>query len=425
MHQNKKNVTLYFLMVITMTSFLCDKKNDTITNSVKKINGTLETVNGVSIIRLWGSHREMGYAYGYLLADELTDVINEMLFDYLLENYSFEAVVDKMNQNIIWPSGYQEEMVAVIEGMKAKLGTLPVITHKSIRSGSMPINTDMLAVLNSSRDLVDMDGGCSAFAVWGDGTDDGQTRAGGNSDRAYDGDILSKYTIIVVRKPDYGLSSVTTFFISALGFSRGMNEKGVICCPTGVTTGPKSTGQCSPLVALRDIMEQTESGPDMVDDIIHFFDTNRRCGANSILFAQGKPFWPNPTDDQMAVIIECDYNGVTGRLPSYNSQINTPFETAIITTNEYLQREGCLHSENSAQRYAKMSQVFQNSRINSLTDMQTVLQASQQTNTIISLYAEPDSKKIHVAFHKTGDPPSPSMAPIPFTWDELFSPVPE
>ena len=39
------------------------------------VNGTLEVVDGVTIIRVWGSHEEMGYAYGYLLADRLTDVM--------------------------------------------------------------------------------------------------------------------------------------------------------------------------------------------------------------------------------------------------------------------------------------------------------------------------------------------------------------
>ena len=391
----------------------------------RDVNGILEVVDGVTIIRVWGSHEEMGYAYGYLLADRLTDVINELLFDYLLEKYSYEAVVKRMKENIIWPPGYIEEMKAVIAGMRDKLGALPVITHKSIRSGAKRMNADMLALLNASRDLVDIVPQCSAFAVWREGTDDGQTRAGGNSDRAYDGDILAKYTILVVRRPDYGLASVNAFFVGALGFSRGMNEEGVICCPTGVDAGPKSTGPCHPLVVLRDIMEQTGVGPDMVDEIIQFFADNTRCGANSILFAQGRPHWENATDDQMAVVIECDSNGVTGRLPSYNPRIDTSFDSAIITANAYLQREGDSPTENSRRRYDKMNRVLQENKINDLSDMQKVLQASQQRNTLFSFYAEPDSKMIHVAFHRPGDPPAPLMTPISFTWDELFRGVPE
>ena len=418
----KAIVLMAFLLAIV--SLNCEKDDD-ITNPTVTVNGTLEEVNGVTVIRLWGSRQEMGYAYGYLLADKLTDVINELLFDYLLKNYSYEEVVNKMKDYIIWPSGYEEEMNGVIAGMKDKLGKLPVITHRSIQSGSKEINADMIALLNSSRDLVDIQPGCSAFAVWGNGTDDNQTRAGGNSDRAEDGDILSKYTILVVRKPDYGLATVNAFFVGALGFSRGMNEKGVVCCPTGVDTGPKASGECNPIIYLRDLMEQIEAGPNMIQNIVQFFEAHPRCGANSIVFAQGKPYWSNPTNDQIAVVIECDCNGVTARLPSYNSQINTPFETAIITANEYLEREGCTHTENSIQRYTNMAQVLENDKINGLSDMQKVLQASQQACTIISVYLEPDTKKIHVAFHKQGDPPSPSMTPVSFTWDKLFSGIPD
>ena len=402
----------------------CDKEKDNIVTPGTEVNGSLEEIKGVTVLRVWGSRQEMGYAYGYLLAERLTDVINELLFDYLLKNYSYEEVVNKMKEYIIWPPGYEEEMNAVIAGMKDKLGKLPVITHKSIQSGSKEVNADMIALLNSSRDLVDIRPGCSAFAVWGEGTGDNQTRAGGNSDRAEDGDILSKYTIIIVRKPDYGLATVNAFFVGALGFSRGMNEKGVVCCPTGVDSGPDASGECNPLINLRDLMEQLESGPNMVQNIVQFFEARPRCGANSIVYAQGKPTWSNATNDQMGVVIECDCNGVTARLPSYNSQINTPFETAVITANEYLQREGCSHTENSTQRYNNMVQVLQNNKINGISDMQKVLQASQQGCTIISVYLEPDAKKIHVAFHKQGDPPSPSMTPVTFTWDELFSGVP-
>ncbi len=418
----QKTIVLIAILLV-IVSIKCEKDDD-VTNPTITVNGSLEKTNGITVVRLWGSRQEMGYAYGYLLADKLTDVINELLFDYLLKNYSYEEVVNKMKDYIIWPSGYEEEMSAVIAGMKDKLGKLPVVTHKSIQSGSKEINADMIALLNSSRDLVDVSPGCSAFAVWGNGTDDNQTRAGGNSDRAEDGDILSKYTILVVRKPDYGLATVNAFFVGALGFSRGMNEKGVVCCPTGVDTGPKSSGECNPIIYIRDLMEQIEAGPNMVQNIVQFFEARPRCGANSIVFAQGKPSWTNVSNNQMAVVIECDCNGVTARLPSYNSQINTPFETAIITANEYLQREGCTHTENSTMRYTNMAEVLSTNKINGLADMQKVLQASQQACTIISVYLEPDAKKIHVAFHKQGDPPSPSMTPASFTWDELLIGIP-
>jgi len=393
----------------------------------------LEEVSGVRVLKMWGSRREMGYAHGYLLADQLQGIVEDLLFGYLLENVAsgvtYESVVDRLHKYIIWPDGYEDEMKAMIEGLEARLGELPLIQHRSIKSGAKRLDADMLAILNASRDLVDISARetspCSAFAAWGDLTGDGQTRAGGNSDRASDGDILSQYTIVMVRKPDHGLSSVNAGFVGFLGFSRGMNEKGVATSPTGVDTGPKAKGPCYPAVIVRDIMEQVESGPNMVDSILRVFTDHPRCGATNILFAQGRPDWDNPSSDQMAVVIESDYFGATGRLSSYNARIDTPLTEAIITTNDYLEREGAGGTENSAKRYAHIVAVLRTRKINDLSAMQEVLQSCQQGCTIISVYLESDSRKMHVSFSKEGDPPSPQLTPVSFTWEELFAGIPD
>ena len=396
---------------------------------VPQVNGLLEEVSGVRVLKLWGSRQEMGYAHGYLLADQIQGMVEDLLFGHLLEkaasNVTYEGVVDRLHKYILWPEGYEDEMKAMIEGMEAKLGELPVIQHQSMKLGSKRLDADMLAILNASRDLVDISTECSAFAAWGDLTGDGQTRAGGNSDRASDGAIISKYTLVIVRNPDDGLKSVNAGFVGFLGFSRGMNEAGVVTSPTGVDTGPKAQGPCYPAVIVRDIMEQVKSSPQMVDDILQVFADHPRCGATNILFAQGRPDWDNPSRDQMAVVIESDYFGATGRLPSYNARIDTPLTEAIVTTNDFLERGGAGHTENSAKRYAHIVDVLRTRKINDLSVMQEVLQSCQQGCTIISVYLEPDSRKMHVAFSKEGDPPSPQLLPVSFTWEELFAGIPD
>ena len=42
-----------------------------------------------------------------------------------------------------------------------------------------------------------------------------------------------------------------------------------------------------------------------------------------------------------------------------------------------------------------------------------------------SVYLEPDSKMIRVAFRTGDDPSSAEMTPVSFHWDELFAPIPD
>jgi hypothetical protein len=52
----------------------------------EEVNGSLEEVNSVKVLRVWGSRREMGYAHGYLLADDLVDLFERYLFGSVLES---------------------------------------------------------------------------------------------------------------------------------------------------------------------------------------------------------------------------------------------------------------------------------------------------------------------------------------------------
>ena len=49
-------------------------------SAMAEINGEIVFVDGFRVMRLWGSHEEMGYAHGYLLGAE----IKELFHDYFL-----------------------------------------------------------------------------------------------------------------------------------------------------------------------------------------------------------------------------------------------------------------------------------------------------------------------------------------------------
>jgi len=297
------------------------------------------------------------------------------------------------------------------------------------------LSYEMFAIVNASRDLVDLSTGCSSFAAWGSATGDGKTRTGGNMDVADEGqNILSmNYSILIVRKPDYGYATVSSGFIGFIGTSRAMNETGVVTNMQGMETPWVDVcGNCYSALIFRKAIETISSGPNMVDDVVEFFENHTRCGSSNILFAQKSPTWANPTNDQMAAVIEQDYDGITARFHSDNWVSDTLNDTlaadAIIATNHYLVRPyqgGFEPDSSSLKRYNDMTDLIMSRTISRLTDMQAVLQAAAAgTRTTNTMYFEPDDGLIHVAFRSESDPPAPFMTPVTFTWTELFAPVP-
>jgi hypothetical protein len=395
-------------------------------------NGSLEEINGVRVLRVWGSPQEMGFAQGYLLADDLMDLFEHVLFGTLLANFpkqwTYEQVVSVIEEQIVWPEGYREEMEAIIHGMEAALGELPEITHERIAAGSVVVNADMVAILNAHTDLVDLPRDCCSFAAWGAATGDGQTRAGGNQQGPWG--PLHDYALLMVRQPSDGLSTACSNIPGSLTCMRGFNETGVVMMPQGAKTPwIEVDGLCYAGMHGRLVLEQVAAGPDMVSQVAEVFETYPRCGSSIFLFAQGTPAWSDPSVDQRAVVIEHDYTGVTVRLPSHNALPGTPLTEAIVATNRFLQRKPPASHPTmgeSDRRYDAMVAVLQKG-VNDLMDMQEVLIACDPGGVAQqSVYVEPDTMTIHVAFRPGAKAPhSAAQTPVSFTWEELFAPLGE
>ena len=333
-----------------------------------------------------------------------------------------------MNEQIVWPEGYREEMEAMIRGMEAALGGLPRITHERIEAGSVVVNADMIAILNAHTDLIDLPRDCCSFAAWGAATGDGQTRAGG-SQQGKRGP-LHDYVLLMVRQPEDGLSTVCSNIPGSLTCMRGFNEMGVVMMPQGAETPwIEVDGPCYAGMHGRLVLEQVQAGPDMVSQVVEVFEQHPRCGSSIFLFAQGAPTWSAPSADQMAVVIEHDYTGVTARLPSHNMLHGNPLTEAIVTTNHFLLREvpaSYSSPGESDRRYAAMVAALQEG-INGLADMQAVLIACDPGGVAQqSVYVEPDTMTIYIAFRPSAEAPSSAaQTPASFTWEELFAPLKE
>lgn len=401
------------------------------------INGSLENVKGVPVLRLWGSHYEMGYAYGYLCASQIMAPIKSTLSFFSHETANtYEGMVSRMKRYVLWSDDYLEEARACLAGIETALGSLPVIEHNCIKTGPKKVDLEMLLFTNSILNIMKVDQGCSGFAAWGKATGDGQTRAGGNVDSPARRGASS--FLLIVRKPDYGLSTVRLgtygqFLWSSVGPLKAMNETGLVVTTQGAYgVYPPAWAKVAEAgythVMLRDIMEQIVAGPNMVTNLTEMFQKSKTIFSGTLLFAQKRFTEENPQADKMALVIEKDPFGFTARLPSHNRLYKTPQQEAIFATNHFLRRQipaGYGPGEDSVNRYKKMAAVLAKEVVSGLSDMQKVLKAASVPGSIHSIYMEPDSLTIHIAYGTEKGHPSPSLTPVTFTWNELFAPIPK
>ncbi len=87
-----------------------------------EINGVKSTVYGIKIIKVWGTHQERGFAYGYLLSEEIQDILTNYLIKEVLygDLQSYEGFRFNFLQNFDVDEKYQIEAQAIVDGIYAQ-----------------------------------------------------------------------------------------------------------------------------------------------------------------------------------------------------------------------------------------------------------------------------------------------------------------
>jgi len=131
----------------------------------QNVNGVIVSDSAnITVIKLWGTHYERGFAYGYLTGDKISDVVNGYIKPV------FGIYMDAARQIIIngddlsIDSVYVTEAMAIIDGMN--------------EAGTNFENIDYIdeLVFNSFLDVLKLLGfsddnfGCSSLMSWGDAT---------------------------------------------------------------------------------------------------------------------------------------------------------------------------------------------------------------------------------------------------------------
>lgn len=128
------------------------------------INGViLADTNLMRIIRVWGSHEERGFAYGYLSGTEITSMFVTYVKPSFGTFYNSARNIISEGKDIVIDSLYQVEAKAVIEGMNLSGTNTTSLDYIDILVGNSFLDIKaMLSVENNE--------GCSSLMSWGDAT---------------------------------------------------------------------------------------------------------------------------------------------------------------------------------------------------------------------------------------------------------------
>ncbi|MBN1948556.1 MAG: hypothetical protein JW784_02315, partial [Candidatus Cloacimonetes bacterium] len=138
------------------------------------VQGDTLTINGRKILKIWGSHQERGYAYGYLMGEAIQDVALNYFLSYFCQNNPtlFAYYRSYFDSNFQVEAHYVEEAAGLIVGMQdAGTSTYSTLLGRDLDE------TDVL-VMNCLVDLTALQGwgeqnpfGCSSLSSWGTSTD--------------------------------------------------------------------------------------------------------------------------------------------------------------------------------------------------------------------------------------------------------------
>ena len=298
------------------------------------VTGSRETLRGVTVVRVWGSAYERGFAQGYLTAEEIRTLLLDGMFNETrlksVEAYESFVLRYLMSFMEIEPR-YADEIHGIHDGMLARLG--PDGMH--VEWLGRKLSVEDFTVFNCFADFFGLM--CSTFTVWGDLSAEGVLTAR-NLDYPLEGALRTGQFILVhLDQSDGRKSFVSINWPGQVGCVTAMNADGVtlsIHDTPGVLFDPALKYRPR-LLQMRSAIE-TASGPSAFEDAAKALDTGPTIVGNNVHMSRPARFGAPP-----AAVLEYDGRttsgpGVTVRTSADNAA-GVP-GSSLICTNHYRSR---------------------------------------------------------------------------------------
>ncbi|MGM0650120.1 MAG: T9SS type A sorting domain-containing protein [Bacteroidota bacterium] len=136
-------------------------------NAQEDVNGVIISEDdNLTVVQVWGNHYERGYAQGYLLADQMSDLLSNYLIPQFGSYMSSAKEVVAAGQHISIANKYVTEAEGVIDGVADAGIDTAGIDYRDILVANSFLDLQGF----SSFKHLDFGTACSALMSWGDAT---------------------------------------------------------------------------------------------------------------------------------------------------------------------------------------------------------------------------------------------------------------
>lgn len=371
------------------------------------VNGSLDRIGPFRTLRVWGTPREMGYAHGYLLADDIVDDLQDILRTFYAGNpRQYESTRAALLRHIDLPPAAADEIHGVFAGIQAAhKGSLELAAMRRTLEPEDLVYLNALDVLRAF--------GCSGFTVWGDRAAGAGVITARNFDYVAFTRRVHADQLLITRSPLGRHRTATVAWPGYIGVFTGFNDAAVAVFihDGNAPIDRRPAKRYVPLsLALLEWLETSEP------DTAHASAREMLRGIEtpfSYMVRVVTPRLPDPAVKPVSVF-RIDPTGLTETHVSGDR---------CITTNHYV---GDTHpvSDSSRRRYRRIKRetratVTPESAWNALRD---VAVGGETSGTLHALLFYPEQRRLQLAFatwteHIIG---APFTAPTTITFDQLF-----
>ncbi len=318
-----------------------------------QVNGTLRDGGDHKVLHVWGTHEEMGYAHGVLLADEAMALAE----GYILPMYGLPPAQYEMLRELVLPmfdipSSLRDEAAALVDGIR----DAGVSLH--LEQLDRDLDADDLLLANAASDLFGVSWQCSSISAWGQATADDTDLAGELAmARDLDWDFgggaadLREYGLVIAYEPtgEGEQRWVSVAFPGYIGCLSCVNESGIgafqnqgnhATTLSDLDTDPTPAPINLTLRLGIEAADHDGDGSNTIADVEHAVTTVGRMGTYEIHLIS-----PADRSDPPAAILEANNGGTALRTPTDEP---LPGPDCVATTNHH--RE--LYSPTYCSRYA-------------------------------------------------------------------------
>ena len=438
--QPKKHFVLFLILIIGAAVVLPVRSLH-----AQQISGELQVMQGKRVLRLWGSHYDMGYAHGYLLAEEIVALLEGYMLGMLYDVENYWRTLLLVETGVKMPAAYRREIRGMHQGMLDALGEDGLYSELLQREFgpadliAWNMAPEIFRLSFSDIERADEPRYSSSIAGWGDKTADGSLIIARDLDFGAPGDLLDRSSLLIAYQPRRFVENswLAVSWPGVIGCLTGMSEQGAgaaldlgnyepdlddLLLELDGTYVPPPFYYTPITLALRLGLERRSLRfPDPIDNVVRIISRIHIAGSFDIhLFSAAGSDGPDSVTP--ASIIECSHQGAMLRTPADNQNYEPKLlsDSFLAVTNHHRK----LQPPVECPRYTHQVQ-----RLNSLDvlDMDTALDIEREIsqdqppfNTVHLVGFIPDRLQLWVSF-ADGELSAVEADPAEFAWQDIFT----